>query len=309
MQGELAAAEQRASSFGGDGLARLTAFKAEVERGAFSQTMKLCEGYRRARGMGPSGYHGAYVYSTEESLGEWAKVAREGLIQPFSAMFGLKADYLAFNNVSLFAFHSWFRSLYSLYLINSMGFLQASMHCLNTMDQREINLFASAIVAVDLESTLVSELGLMWTGGRVLGLIIRVTSYVVRSSHYLLKLIGIRLSKTHLIIGGIVVGPILVENLMDYLRSVDQAKQAIKELLDFSPEGRAKAGLGGRRLLAAMAVQKLFEDPDFKTWALEHVSAAQRAQMHRDLADSSIEPNYKVILTVLMPALDPIDLK
>jgi hypothetical protein len=159
-----------------EALDRLEVYRKDVESTAFTTTLQLCEGYRRAAGMGPHPYHGRYMYSEADATLAWFKVISHGTMNSFSSINGLKADYIEVKNLGLFDFDGWFNSVHSIFLINSSGFLKGAMHCLDTIDEVEINKLAAAIIIADQEATLAVELGLSFSAGKVLMVLGKVIS-------------------------------------------------------------------------------------------------------------------------------------
>lgn len=190
--------EEARKQFGDDILQKLSDYRIEVQKNAYETTMKLCPAYRIAKGMGLPEYHqklsDSYYVNHESSevrkwaltmkdkygdmlsssLLAWMYVMYEGGVQPFSIIGGVKADYLSVSPyVTLLDIRSWFYSLYTLFLVDSMGFLQASVHCLGTMDADIINEFAGTLLFVDGEMSVVGHALLFWTGARVVGAIVQ----------------------------------------------------------------------------------------------------------------------------------------
>lgn len=324
IQDKITEIDGKALAMGDEAVQRLIAFRSQVETGAKVETLKLCEGYRRARGLGPSNYHGKYVFPLSESIAAWAQVFGAGLAQPFSTVGGLKSDYLAVNRINILAFDSWFHSLYSLYLVHSMGFLDGAMHCLNTMDQREINLFAAAIIAADMEASLATEVGMFWSGDMVLGAIIKATSYVLIPARYVMRLLNLRLEKAHLIFGAAIVVPIAVDNLFMYLNKMQTAKAMVVEFMDPKSPARDEVRREGRMVLSATALQKFTaefeagstEFVDFQAWTRRFISEDIRLKAHQDFVDlsgagknlSATDQKYQIILEAILPILDQVKL-
>jgi hypothetical protein len=171
--------------FDDEALQRLHDFRQRVEAEAYETTLRLCEGYRRVKGIidphgrqsGPSDYHGQYVYSEAEALRAWSQVLYHGAAQPITAMGGLKSHYLSGNNIGIWDLRSWFGSLYSMYLVNSFGFLGAAVHCLQTMDQQTINNFAATILIVDYQMSLATHVIAL---ERISALILRAVRWGIR---------------------------------------------------------------------------------------------------------------------------------
>lgn len=174
-------------------LQKLYEYRVKIRESAYAVTMQLCAGYRTAVGYGMPEYHEnmrkpyytnhsdpevrlwagrineEYGKAVSSSLQAWMKLVYEGGAQPFSVIFGgLKSDYLAKRNTGLFEFESWFHSLYSLFLLDSLGFLQGAVHCLGTHDKSEIDRFAAAVMIVDSEAGLAGHLITFWTGAVIL---------------------------------------------------------------------------------------------------------------------------------------------
>lgn len=158
---------------------RVFDYKNQIEKDAYVITSKLCEGYRRAHKMGPPSYHSKYVWPKSESLGAWANLLKKGLNQPFSAMGGIKSDLLYVNNIGFFSPESWIISAYSLILINSWGFLQSAVHCLETTNKAKLKKFASAIIDFDAYASVPSHAIGFIAGGKVVELILRSSRFLL----------------------------------------------------------------------------------------------------------------------------------
>lgn len=267
----------------GDEVAQsLISFEKHVEEEAYDDTMKLCEGYRAAWGLAPS--HGSYgsVYSQSESLAVWAKVFAYGLGTPFSAIRGVKKDYINTYKLKMWSWQSWLGSLYAIYLIRSWGFLRAAVHCLGTMDQREIHLFASAIVAADYESTLGGMVGLAalpWTVSRVLSALQGASRFVLFPAQNLLNLAKRRVSKTQLILGGAIVLPVAADEFHRRMELAEKTKELHLDLMAVHPPGYESELRKARLLLMSTALEKFWtewnldpEVPNFRAWAKSNVS-------------------------------------
>jgi len=316
--------EKQAAAMGEPIMIELAAFRKDVETNAKVDTLKLCEGYRRVRGMGPAKYHGKYVYSFEQSSEAWAKIFQEGLMQPLSSVGGLKSAYLRLNHYRMLEFETWFRSLYSLYLIHSMGFLEGAMHCLNTMNKREINTFASAIVIADLESSLATHVGLTWTGGYAISALIKITGYILWPARYLMNALNIRLSKTHVMWGAVITVPILTDNLFQYFEKMAKAKSLVEEAMD-SESPLSQESQRSRRILAITTALRIFikeEDanskdfPEFHQFIKENITKSNLLKAKQDLSNLVLSQNssdedqkYKIVLEVILPILENIQLK
>ena len=190
--------------FGDETLQTLNEYKTNIQAQSYVTTMRLCAAYRVAKGMGLPDYHkkinsAPYINHPDVHVREWAqnmsreygevvsssiqswlKVIYEGGVQPLSALFGMKSDYIYKRNLSFFELHSWFYSLYTLYLVDSLGFLQASMHCLATLDADVINRFATTVMIVDSEISLLGHALTLWGGAKVIQLIFQALKWTWR---------------------------------------------------------------------------------------------------------------------------------
>jgi hypothetical protein len=302
---------------------RVLAFRQNVEKNAYQDTLKLCEGYRRARGLGPSAFHGSYMFSLDESLAAWAHVLGAGLWQPVSGMFGLKADYATLHRLKMLSLESWFGSVYALYLVHSLGFLQGAMHCLDSMDQREINLFAAAIVAADYEASLATQIAASWPSARVTSFLIKSTSYIWSPIRYLMRLLNLRLTKAHLIFGAAIVVPIATDNLFVYMNKMQAARDFVADLMRPDSTGLSEDRRQARIVLMATGLRVFMAEfdkgsgdyPEFLRWSRDHLTRAVRDEAHLDLADlsrkaslSDSETQYKTVLEAFLPILDQLNL-
>ncbi len=215
------AARQGARIGAGD---RLASFKQHVEADALRTTYKLCAGYRRVR----------FFYSPDQtvSLGEafepWAKVYAHGILSAVDQIFGHAAEYNSLMQESSLSLDYWFQSLYVLYLIQSNGFLEAAINCLNTMDQREINYFASAILFADSVGAVQSQAAMFWATGRVLKLVFAPAAGLIAALRE-------RVTKTSLVIAGTIVIPIAVDVFNQHMTAIEEARNVGEEILRPSP--------------------------------------------------------------------------
>ncbi|MGE0527633.1 MAG: hypothetical protein AB7G93_12730 [Bdellovibrionales bacterium] len=310
-------------------LHRLVKYREIVEQGAYLQTLRLCSAYRQGRGLPTPSHPGRSQYSYQDSLAAWSEIALAGALQPIDAIFGPKADYIEVNRLKLWALQSWFQSVYTVYLIDSPGFLQAAVHCLNSLDAREINLFASTIVATDYVANVASEGAATYVlGASVIGSVIsKATSFVISSARHLLRQVRAKLIRSPFIFGSAIVVPIGVDNLFTYLNKVEEAKAVTLDFLDPSSETRKNGLLSSRILMMSLAVQKFAAEtesgdprfPEFIAWTKAHITKHLRSQAHRDLQrikatpdrslnENGAEKKYKVVLEAILPILDQIDL-
>ena len=192
--------------FNDEALQNLYEYRQIVQKNAYADTMRLCSAYRQAVNMGPPAYHEhlsspyymnhsstevrkwaqnitrQYGEALSSSLQAWMRLAYEGGAQPFSAMFGMKADYIEKTNTGFFEMRSWFQSLYALFLINSLGFTAGASHCLGSLNENEINRFASAIMIFDSEASLAGHALTFWTGGVIINYLIKAVRLPLRSA-------------------------------------------------------------------------------------------------------------------------------
>jgi hypothetical protein len=301
---------------------KLVKFRAQVEAGAYEMTMNLCEGYRRARGLGDGSSHSPGSTSLEKSLAAWSKIFSEGLRHPFDAIGGIKSDYLDIHKAGALSFWSWFGSLYSLYLVRSWGFLGGAVHCLGTMDQREINLFASAIVAVDYEATLASETALFLTGDQVLRALIRMTSFVWSPARRLVTLVRRRMGRTPIAVSTMVALPIAEDVIEQRSEQNHRTENAIRELVNRNGPDYEKNQREARIFLMGLALRKFWaewklgdpEVPGFQRWAKERIQKSTLKEAHADLEailnqrQGSQEFDARQVLETVLPILDQIEL-
>ena len=198
--------EEVRRQFGDGVLQKMYDYRIEIQKNAYAETMKLCPVYRIAAGMGLPPYHkklkNSYYVQHESpevrdwalqmnrqygkdiasSLQAWLYVMYEGGVQSFSALFetGMKGDYINITQASFFESRRWFYSLYTLYLTDSLGFLQAAMHCLGTISEEEINQFALTVLGVDAAMSTAGYTVTLWTGEQVFGLIFKGIQWASR---------------------------------------------------------------------------------------------------------------------------------
>ena len=180
--------EDSQKHFDDEVLQQLYEYRIEIEKKSYLTTLQLCSAYHIVTKYSLEEYrqniNSPYVLNHPDpevqtwtqqilsqqeslfssSLKPWSSVAYEGGVQPLSALFGLKADYLNQTHAHVFEIQSWFQSLYSLFLVRSPGFLKAAGDCLGTEDSSEIDQFASTILIFDSTASLPLILG---TGGAV----------------------------------------------------------------------------------------------------------------------------------------------
>ncbi len=146
----------------------LLRYKAFVENESMVMTYKLCEGYRYAWSMGQANTYGHPSFGLEQISKAWLKIMAEGAATPYDEHFGKKADLIKYADIPSNSKIFWANSAYALFLINSDGFLRATSHCLNTVDNKDFNWFAKQILFVgDAANFSVKVTGLL-LGGELL---------------------------------------------------------------------------------------------------------------------------------------------
>ena len=232
--------EQEALDFDDEVLQSLYDYKTEVANTAYEKTLRLCEGYRRVKGLvspgshaaGPAEYHGGYLYDDQESMSAWLTIIGHGAAQPFNSIAGLKADYLIGNQIGFWDFRTWFGSMYATYLVGSFGFLGAAVHCLGTMNQSRINDFAATILIVDYRMSLLTHAGVTITAGAALNLIFRATRFVLSPVSRMIRHAGQRIGTTPFRIGAITIGVTAADNFMMFMSKQDEYKEMTAQVFD-----------------------------------------------------------------------------
>lgn len=169
--------EEEATSQGDEVVKKLVAFKKAVESSAYQDTILLCEGYRRVTFKG-SLEKGGHRHGAVSSLLAWNAFTTHGLSQPFTAMGGLKSEYLFSANVSLFKWESWFDSLYVTYLVQSSGFSNGVKDCFGADSDKEIQTFVKTLFSVDNSMSLLTHGVLFFVGSEVISLFISGTRFL-----------------------------------------------------------------------------------------------------------------------------------
>lgn len=231
-------------------MTRLHRYREFVQQNSYRQTLRLCWAYRAAAGMGnthPSA--GAvnyekdgisdqirYVhpngdvqkYNQADSLLAWSEIYAHGLYQPIDAIVGLKGDYLQVSHLGFFSFQSWFRSMYAMNFVSSTGFLYGAIHCLNTTNSRDLQKFAGAILAVDYEGTLTTEVGSGFAIGKLAALIARPLSrWTLRPLQNFFSWLKPKIKKPVLIVAGIPTTVILADNLACKMIQLEASQKAM----------------------------------------------------------------------------------
>lgn len=247
LQSLAGAAEEQAAHIGAsEALAR---FKSQVEADALGTTYQLCPGYRRLRYFFSWGAPGDFAPSSEVALRPWARIYRKGLMSALGLMFGERAKYAELMKESSVSLDYWFQSLYVLYLIESNGFLEGAMNCLNTMDQREINRFAKTILLADSIGAVQSQAASYWLIGETLGLFGAGLKLAFPATFDLVAALTARITKTPIVVGGTIVIPFAIDVFNQRMEAIDQARLAGEEGLRPSPEHKEMIRESERQVL------------------------------------------------------------
>lgn len=267
--------EEEVKSFSNEALESLYLYRREVELTAYESTLKLCEGYRRAKLLGPATYHGRYMFTEVQAAEAWGKVLLEGAAQPFSAIAGLKSDFLIEGNVGAFDFKQFFQSMYTMYLIHSFEFLAAAVHCLEIpmssggqIDPTEIHNFANAILAVDIAGTAISTASLTMVSGSAAVLwvpskLFPIIANAARASWFpvrrVLTSLGLRITRPQLKIAGYTLGYLLADNFIVLMQTREQTQNSFLELLDPESQWSLDAQRRRRFILLSEVFENFFE--------------------------------------------------
>jgi hypothetical protein len=219
---------------------RLSDFRIQVAKNSYRQTLRLCWAYREAIGLNnelhPSSATRGYKnndgqqvqYSAGDSLAAWGEVFAHGLHQTVDGITGLKSDYIQVTGLGFFDFETWFKSMYAINFVSTTGFLYGAAHCLNTVSAREIQKFASAILIVDSEGTLASQVALNWSLARLIGLIAGpVNRWVLNPLSPVFSKVKASITKPRLIVAGIPTSIVLTDNLFCRLSEMDSSHSAL----------------------------------------------------------------------------------
>ncbi len=260
--------EKVAKEFGDEVLQALYDYRKEVEKNAYQNTLQLCEGYRRAKGLGPHPAHGKYMFSANDAASAWGKIIVEGAKQPISGTFGQKADFLHYGRYGMFSWDSWFQSMYTMYLVNSFGFLGGAVHCLGTIDESEIQKFALAIVDVDIAASSITIAGglivTFFIPELLFPKIVQATKFVFRPVVKLFSLMGFRIGNTvPLKVAGITISGVIADNFLIYLENKDQFQTELQDLINPDSDAGRDSAQRKRFLLLTKTFQlfyKLYQD-------------------------------------------------
>ena len=280
-----------------------------------------------ASGRGAVRHHEDSGITLADSTLAWGNIVKHGLAVPFSTMeipftsvIGIKSDFNHESQVKIWQFDSWFRSVHALFLVSSSGFLQGAVHCLNTLEHRDIQLFAAAIMIADQEATLASHVALWTSAGFIFKLIGKAIAYIPFPERFLATLANLRMTKTQLVFGSLIVVPIAVDNLFDYIRSLEESRDLAASMLNPDSEFHKQSKKSVRTLLMATAVQEFHKEwkgeseqefHEFTAWVQQNINKDILAAAHQDFAQisQSSSPDdlkYQKILKVILPILDQI---
>ena len=205
-------------------LSRLLAYKQKVERTAYTQTLRLCMGYRAAIGL-PQSHDTKSSYTLAESVQSWGEVYAHGLYQAADGIAGLKADYIEMTNLGLMDFTAWFKSMYAIHFVTSSGFLYGAVHCLNTIEARELQKFAAAILSVDYEGSLAGQAALTWSFAKIAGLVVGASkTWVLQPLSHVFTKVAARWPKPNLVVAA-GTGAILATDNFNCHRAAMQARE------------------------------------------------------------------------------------
>lgn len=276
----LALAEDEDFGFAHDAasVASLRAFRADVEANARRRTLALCQGYRMGAGLAV--HAGRAPISIGEFTSEWARVMGHGLIGPISATFGDKATYLQISHRSSLGEFALFRSLYSSFLVRSLGFLDAAMHCLNTMDQNEINRFAFAIVAADAAAGGATQGAAFFVGGGIIRYLLRPLPYLWSASRALASALVARTNRATALASGAAVLGVAGYQAFGVVSPVINARRGYAQTI--ASEGRMS-----EQTQTALRLHRLRTLVDLTVAAYQPVNESDSASRERAMAELS----------------------
>lgn len=293
--------------------ADLIAYRRQVEAGAYDETMRLCAGYRRLRGLGPGVVAGDWR--------SWARIFKEGIDQPFSAVDGLKGEFIGATQLRIWNLDSWFRSVHTLYLIHSDGFKAAAGQCLGSVPPREIDWFARAIINADVAGSLAS--GLVSGAGlaQLFSLAKRSTRWAWVPVGRVIGSVRSQITKPMITVAGVMILPLVGANAVQYIADVHRAAKGADDFLKHLSDQQRQLKETGRKLLMAKAVKLLGEGLDkndlseFEAWARREVRVSDRTLAHEDYAriksaqqKDAADLAYESVLRAVLPVLDQLDL-
>lgn len=211
---------------------RLMTYKQQVADTSYKQTLRLCMAYREAMGLGTP-HETAGEYTLEDSMKAWGNIYGHGLYQTVDGIVGLKADFIEVSGEGIFDFSSWFKSMYTLNFLSSSGFLYGASHCLNTVNAREIQKFAAAVLIVDYQGTLASQVGLNFTLSRLITLVAAPLSrWVVHPLGSVFAKISQRLPMPSKVVVGGAVGIAAFDTFNCHMSKMGQAEERMTRYLE-----------------------------------------------------------------------------
>ncbi len=229
-------------------LQRLLAYKTQVSKQAYAQTLRLCWAYREAMGLKAphpekfeyqGGGGNLSRYNLSDSVKAWGEIYAHGAYQTLDGISGLKAHLIEIRGLGFFDFGSWFQSMYAMSLISSTGFFYAAAHCLNTVSAREIQRFASAILIVDYEGTLTSQVALNLSLAKLIGFIRGpLNQWFWQPLTSVFARVQKRFGKPTLVIGGLSTGLIVGDHLACQFTRMEAAQANLAEY--FKQNGQAE---------------------------------------------------------------------
>lgn len=263
----------------------LQKFRIKVEATAYQTTLKLCEGYRRALNMGPVTYHKRYMLPSSESLLSWSFILKEGFVQPIDAIFGIKADYLNSLDVKLYDGRSWYLSLYTLYFLNSPGFILGATDCFGVFDSQSINRFAVTIALIDAGGSLPVD----YAVGSLLGRILFAAKWFFRPGSVLGNILATRVARTGLI-GAKVSGLVLLNDLL--LQKSEDASKYGKAIAVFTESHTEHTVIRDKILTLVPGVELLNKflkdlnntllEQKLDYWIANNFSGAKKSEYRKD---------------------------
>ena len=294
-----------ATATDGERLARLLRYRAEVERSAYAETLRLCASYPGAKSSPPH---------APESNFAWLHILARGLTQPLSLFstrdhHGIKGLYNEVHRTRVWQFDAWLRSVHVVYLVNAAGFRRAAAECLGTTDRASIEAFAFSITAVDLIGSISTGQLMLEPINIALGwLLVRgMAFWGGRVTPYFARQVGRFATLTILPLGAF--------NVVNYLDDLRRARlESRPDELGGDPRRLARRNLMARAVIEFQRALDLNTMSLFETWARESISPDALRAAHRDLERMEsakrrrIDEEYRVILMTILPVLDQLDL-
>lgn len=225
---------------------RLDIIRADVDRNAYVATMYLCEGYRRAAEnlsfafradeQGPV-IGDRYTRTQLQSLNSWRLIFQKGFLAFWNSMGGVKAFHSELRQLEWYDPKTFVGSVYLYYLLNSKGFLRATVHCFGYDRQTgmpnvaAMNRFQVAVAAADGVGNVLAQTAIGYGFGRLLG-------YTFSGFRYLFGLMpqSVRTVIKWGTYSGVTVGGISLGYYI--LRETRRAKEAAEQLEQYNAENR-----------------------------------------------------------------------